>query len=106
MSNIDTLLNICEALEQKHIEPSVAMLRAKSSQPVALPLAVKAIQQYKSGVRALKSNASQSENKTSANHRTSIEERVAQLELENKSFRQKLDQLETKLARLTLSKSE
>lgn len=97
---MNLLLALCESLEKKGIQPSVAMIRAKSVQSVALPVAIKAIQQYKQGARAKNNEGFQIGDKlpdTEGNHSKSIEDRVTQLEYENRLLRNRIDELEKKM---------
>lgn len=98
------LLHICQQLQAKKLKPSVALLRARSTQPLPLPKAIKAVQEWEhllktEGTEALsslpeKGNNTGSTSKDELVTRSGLEKRLVALEKEIASIRLALKQLD------------
>ncbi|MBO1254117.1 hypothetical protein J3L16_00300 [Alteromonas sp. 5E99-2] len=100
MQNTQDLLRLCEQLSAKGLAPSVAMLRAKASDTLTLPQAIKVIQRYKSGERAqaVETKKDNTEPKPDTRNNLTPEERIEQLEEQNKQLNDRLLAIEHCLA--------
>ena len=103
MQNIQELLCLCEQLSTKGMTPSVAMLRAKANDSLTLPQAIKVIQRYQSGERAkaVKKIKDNPKPKLDARNDLTPEQRIEQLEEQNKQLNDRLVVIEHYLTKIS-----
>ncbi|MFC3093104.1 hypothetical protein DRW07_02645 [Alteromonas sediminis] len=91
MSDSNQLLALCYELDAKGITPSVGLVRARTTGKVSLQSAIKAVQQFKDGIKptAVKEDAAPPQAAPS-----SLENRVDELESQVRALLLRVETLE------------
>lgn len=100
MSQIEQVLIVARALEEKGLEPSTALIKANLPRPLPLPAIVKGLQQFKNlsieEKAKLKSEpaAQQASTATEENELAALHKRVSELEQLCHTLKARLERLE------------
>lgn len=95
MSNIDYIINLCFDIAEQGKTPSVALIRTMSQHPIGIPEVIKGLQNWKTNsVTRPKSQNKQINTMSLANQ--SLQQRVAQLEVQVASIMQELANISDK----------
>ncbi|QYJ76471.1 MULTISPECIES: hypothetical protein [Shewanella] len=98
MSQIEQVLAVARSLEQKGLEPSVALIKANLAQAVPMPVIIKGLTQYKQLSHADKAKLatpiSEEPRTTAPSELDALRQRVAMLETLCQNLNERLKSLE------------
>lgn len=91
--NTQYIISICKRLAEKGIEPSVAMIRSKSQQKLAIPQVIQVLKAWKLAPEKFAHDTTEHDEESTDSEPHSLEQRVEYLERQVAILSQKLQDI-------------